>query len=1349
MQKIRYLLTLLVIFGFIQIFALPIQAKQTVYQSPYVSLSPDGLAWTTNAGDKNWEYIPNGTVVSTGIQSSLRALQPGEHYYDKNCVGEIPVGNWKVRYSPGRCIHSAYPPFGVSYHGISFERKICRGNYYSGWIPTCADCGEEISILFYMSRQAAESIDYLPGGSEYYYLCPLCNNLEQGRPVSHTCKGISKNRYRVRYHPGEIGVVGHMTDDLFLYDNATSFEGQEMHPATSLSRNTYQLEGYVFDSWNTSPDGTGQSFPDGAEVINLTTENWRKGGGDVGVVTLYAQWRASSSTLILKLQGGSYKGKKDTYTLVGEYGQKEAIDRTEVSPPAGNRVTFVTNGGNQLAPIVGKQSFQEWKMQQPFGGLYRDNCYFFRAPAGNVDTLEAVYQREPIALPAVTRPEYAFGGWFYDEEFQKPAGAAGSFITPMKDLTLYAQWVDLVLTSKDNYQVHSGKGAVDLSWTTEKGSNYFYRLYQGRTISNFTQLLQTEKLNDVKTVQLDWKMANNGQKLTVPSTGLYYLEALGAQGGNYGENSGGKGGLVSADFWLSEGEVIMVSVGAQDGTGLGGAKSKDGYSNGGGRTVVESSLQGTLLIAGGGGGAGLLENGRPGGSVTGLRTEHSGAGESGMAGGGAGQTGGTAGEIVYHIHGDKCSYHTHGESCYEKHEHNENCYKDYTEIIGSSPSYHLDCGCSIQYFYVTCHYCKSNWTTTVYNSVPCVEGHYDNTCRNLGTKECHSNVLICDLSEKPFLICPLSEGYACGKAEGISIDSAKPGYGGSNYISDVALNIWSNEAGVQAEDGRASILSKQIGYQNTSFLDGVEAPDLEKPDCIELASVERRVLEEQSIKITWQQPLDRGTVYYHRAESWLPGGKQPVCISNVTENRLVSGIKGYLYVVNEEPFMQVTEENGSFLSTAEYTDTFLPENLEKSRYLHLAAVDVAGNIGDSIPISLSYRDTDVGELFWRMKTEQVFVMESSHVHYRKDNQWFVKADGTTQLLLSASGQMLGLPRADYQPNYLMLVQEMEDGDQKLGISVSKGAVNLQPVELQGPEFQRFSDGKFPLERTGYTKAVRTSGCLGLEYTQGFVVPEALHGKQIVLIPRIGADTAEEILWSDLGQDRQNGIVLVGDGEGPVISGTQGLKAEAIEQLLSGTKTVNLRATDELSGVREWKVTVYNPNNGCLSYFYPESDGGIRLHADTSQPLWDSDVVITVQAVDQVGNETTLEYRSNVLALEASLQRILEPHEPIFQAGESGKLTFRALGYADSVEVVFPGVLEDYRPGLAQVYDYAGSKEAEKKEEIEFMVPLSTPPGSYAVTVTARKGERQVTKQLSFQVTDEGGGLLSELRTRLR
>lgn len=304
--------------------------KKTIYNSSYVSFSPDGKAWTTCAGDRNYKWYDENetTTVYTGIKSSLEALQEGEHYYRSSRRGEVPIGAWQVVLRGAQCIHNAYgaPP---GWHGISFGMKKCHRYYYSGWKPLCADCGEPIEWWnIYMSREAAETIQYMDLGSEenpvtYYYLCPFCSNLEQGVTFSpHRCKTISNNQYRIIYDANAESCHGFMEESYHMYDNAVLYEGKEVTPVTHLVVNNYSRIGYVFTGWNTRPDGSGISYGDRAEIYNLSTADYKDRTTwteeDNGTVILYAQWRLCKSTLKIDAAGGSYNGES-VFSVTGEY----------------------------------------------------------------------------------------------------------------------------------------------------------------------------------------------------------------------------------------------------------------------------------------------------------------------------------------------------------------------------------------------------------------------------------------------------------------------------------------------------------------------------------------------------------------------------------------------------------------------------------------------------------------------------------------------------------------------------------------------------------------------------------------------------------------------------------------------------------------------------------------------------------------------------------------------------------------------------------------------------------------------------------------------------------------------
>lgn len=409
--------------------------KKTIYNSPYVSFSPDGKAFTTCAGDRDYTWYDADTRVSTGITSSLRALNTGEHYYKVSRYGEIPIGYWQVSHRPAQCIHNGYPEDNYLYHGIQYGRHKCLRNYNSGWMAYCADCGEVIAYAnMYMSRDAAKSIQYMDLGSkqnpmEYYFLCPFCNNLEQGAPLGeHKCKEISWNQYRIFYDPNIKKYNGYMDYSYHMYNNETIYEGETVTPVTHLTENNYTRVGYVFTGWNTKQDGSGVSFTDKEEIYNLSSSDWNDQSTwtdtDRGTITLYAQWRKSESTLVIDANGGRYNGV-DKYSLTEPYSSKYLLQKNLIVSPNGYTVAFETNGGTNVDTITGTMHFVEWMQIQPFNGFVTNDTYMFMAPDRNIDTLKAAYQPDPITLPSTTKDGWSFGGWYYDPDFSLPAGGAG------------------------------------------------------------------------------------------------------------------------------------------------------------------------------------------------------------------------------------------------------------------------------------------------------------------------------------------------------------------------------------------------------------------------------------------------------------------------------------------------------------------------------------------------------------------------------------------------------------------------------------------------------------------------------------------------------------------------------------------------------------------------------------------------------------------------------------------------------------------------------------------------------------------------------------------------------------
>ena len=100
-------------------------------------------------------------------------------------------------------------------------------------------------------------------------------------------------------------------------------------------------------------------------------------------------------------------------------------------------------------------------------------------------------------------------------------------------------------------------------------------------------------------------LSNGIQLWTVPYTGQYRIEAVGAAGG-YSENHDdsqfrGRGARMLGTFNLIKDELIQIIVGQEGGVRTGGASSGGGGGGGGGTFVVRGNNT-ALIVAGGGGG---------------------------------------------------------------------------------------------------------------------------------------------------------------------------------------------------------------------------------------------------------------------------------------------------------------------------------------------------------------------------------------------------------------------------------------------------------------------------------------------------------------------------------------------------------------------------------------------------------------------------------------------------------------------------------------------------------------------------------------------------------------------------
>lgn len=1328
---------------------------QTIYDSPYVTFAPDGMGWTTDQGNRQVEwYAADGSQdIYTGVSRTVSEPGVGEHYYGVKRQGEIPVAKWKVVLPKVSCVHTAYPQ--GAYHGIHFTRQICRKPHFSGWKPVCADCGKYITAnYFYMSRAAAESISFLPvkKGFDYYYLCPFNQNLEQGYGAEfHHCVDISANRYQVQYHANASEYGGYMASSYHIYNNASEYEGQKVTPQTKLSVNRYTRTGFLFAGWNTQPDGSGDFYDDAAEILNLSEEDYYTNPTEA-TVELYAMWMPVRNILEIDPAGGSYYGNKKIYRYSGRAGECYRINEQKLKAPSGYIVYFETNGGNRLLPIFGKKKLSGFQKSQSFHGKMQSGGYVFPdREYETADRLTAVYQQLAIVLPTPYLVNKAFGGWYYDQEFTHLAGMAGDEIYLQQNITLYAQWVDLVLASKNNYSRNMGLGAVDLTWEQSGGEEKLYKAFQS------TDGVQWKKIYDEKTIEKEGPEEKaekelvyyNSTQLSVPYTGLYYVEAYGAQGDSFEKSQGGLGGGVLGQFWFEKGDRLSLKVGQQNGS-PGGGKG-NGCGNGGGYSSLESEKQGLLMVAGGGGGGGRFQDGESGGETQGL-TENGRNGMNGEAGGGGGYRGGLAGASVMHVHEEGVCNHVHKGSPDQK----GGCYT--VPLKCGQPLVHYEDGTEHWYWGGSdeeyCPSCGSSdcsgHDTTYYKHVCPIHGKVVRNTREKTPKTCTR-------SGGYGLSCGKTQEYTCGYTEDHLCISTTPAYGGSSYANETAGQMISYAPGVRAGNGCVKLRLLDGGYVEEGALYGVKATDTTAPDCVDVESVKV----EQSIiyktegtqkktfikyQIDWQRPRDRGTTYYHRVESYRMDNRDKISVSNQTANTLCSGIKSYYYIVDADSQTEVTGSN-SQMAVVDGVSLTLPEG---RAFLHLAVTDRAGNLSGTVHIALNGKAAFLGEI--PVYTKPLTIQQGENVAVSETpGTYYVRSDGKTRTFLNYAAYIQRPERTFCQIRYADLYSDSPAGDSLIQskIIIPEEADTGKEYRYQTEQLTFAEQEEGYLIRGDYVTVNRSNQCKDLQMVYSVLLRKEAHGKKVSILPGAGVEYQGREFLSSQSLDEKNGIWLIGDGEAPVISGLEPLENLEILDRRKGRLSLNISVKDELSGVAEFYVRIENTDNGMVKEYRPDEGKSLTMDISMDQELFGGDFEITAYARDRVGNEKQMVYATTEFSLKAAILPV-RANTGTYKRGEWARMKITAWGYVDHIEVEFPREFSDENPELNKSFVYQDRPDYMQQEEFEFMIPLNLiENGDYRIVVRAYKEKQMLEKHPEIAVFDVEGSILTEIRTRLR
>lgn len=203
------------------------------------------------------------------------------------------------------------------------------------------------------------------------------------------------NPYNIRFD-GNKASSGSMDAEYILYD--------ETKP---LAANAYKKTGYTFTGWNTKADGSGKTYHDEDNVLNLATN---------GVITLYAQWSANHYSVV-------FDRNHATGGVVGAVSM--IYDQSRQLPANGfTRTGYQFDGWNTKADGSGQS--------------YKDKAYVTNLATGGVTTLYAQWKpltdtRYTVYYAYEGIPGQQNTGWFETQRH----GTTDTMVKP--DLSMFAK----------------------------------------------------------------------------------------------------------------------------------------------------------------------------------------------------------------------------------------------------------------------------------------------------------------------------------------------------------------------------------------------------------------------------------------------------------------------------------------------------------------------------------------------------------------------------------------------------------------------------------------------------------------------------------------------------------------------------------------------------------------------------------------------------------------------------------------------------------------------------------------------------------------------------------------------
>ncbi len=197
---------------------------------------------------------------------------------------------------------------------------------------------------------------------------------------------------------------------------------------TALSANVFNRSGYAFGGWNTTADGTGISYTDGA--MYPFTAN----------VTLFAQWSINATFTVTFNGNGSTSGS----TAQESNNTPSALTASGFSRSgyafAGWNTSADDSGfgyadGATYAFTANVTMFAQWSINASFAVNFNGN-----GSTSGSTALETNFAPSSLSANGFSRTGYAFAGWNTSANGNGVAYADGATYAFTANVTMYAQW---------------------------------------------------------------------------------------------------------------------------------------------------------------------------------------------------------------------------------------------------------------------------------------------------------------------------------------------------------------------------------------------------------------------------------------------------------------------------------------------------------------------------------------------------------------------------------------------------------------------------------------------------------------------------------------------------------------------------------------------------------------------------------------------------------------------------------------------------------------------------------------------------------------------------------------------